>query len=632
MDNLTEMDDAKIITLQNIDLNTDLADESLEVLLLGDNTKYTRAGEVVTINGSIYYGISNSGVPSKGRKTIALMQAKFVTYEDRRTLTITDDDIEMFYRMANYGKIDVLDILVNMFAPMVIGERDKKLACLRSMVGGNDENHRGRIHTLFVGDFGLAKSKITIETTKVIPNSRFITIQHASAKSALAIVEKNNDSTTLLYGPIPLSSGAIAGLDELQTWGLDEQSSILSVMEEGAFRLVKYGKDKPIKATPTVIATMNPQDIAYKNRTTLSKDEITMLKPLQDRFDQIYVFLDNRMEHEDREFSDKHLTNITKNFKYNYDFLSKYLLFAKTLKVTMTEHAKSMIGEFWVSNRRDKTLAMGNRALEALVRLCEATAKLRLKTVVDESIVIEVQEFYKAMLEQQGKFVKTIEDPRIVATNALIEHVRTVQCTITFKELIKKMCDQEPFIHTWLFGGAGYSDHIIDLAGDSNKKYRELYERFFQRINQPGSKISVTSYKPLTVVWQTAKVTSTNDPNDPNDQKINPPTKNIVVESGDNDVSGNSPNVSLRQNKDTKTNPSPNPTTDFSLGENKNRSNRSFRSFVPNANPNSPTYEYLAETDAYRCNWCKMIYYISTKGTNAHPCNIRARGENEVSP
>lgn len=39
-DKLTEVDDAKIIMLQNIDLNADL-DEQLEVMLLGDNTKYT---------------------------------------------------------------------------------------------------------------------------------------------------------------------------------------------------------------------------------------------------------------------------------------------------------------------------------------------------------------------------------------------------------------------------------------------------------------------------------------------------------------------------------------------------------------------------------------------------------------
>ena len=41
----------------------------------------------------------------------------------------------------------------------------------------------------------------------------------------------------------------------------------------------------------------------------------------------------------------------------------------------------------------------------------------------------------------------------------------------------------------------------------------------------------------------------------------------------------------------------------------------------------TPTYEYLEQVNAYRCNWCKCIYFGDTKDTNAaHPCNFRGRG------
>jgi hypothetical protein len=72
------------------------------------------------------------------------------------------------------------------------------------------------------------------------PNSRFITAHSASSKSALGIVDSNNDTKTLIYGPIPLSSGSLVGIDELQTWDFDEQGSLLSIMEEGEFFLLKY--------------------------------------------------------------------------------------------------------------------------------------------------------------------------------------------------------------------------------------------------------------------------------------------------------------------------------------------------------------------------------------------------------
>jgi hypothetical protein len=36
----------------------------------------------------------------------------------------------------------------------------------------------------------------------------------------------------------------------------------------------------------------------------------------------------------------------------------------------------------------------------------------------------------------------------------------------------------------------------------------------------------------------------------------------------------------------------------------------------------NPTYEYLEPVDKYRCNRCKIIYDVSTKGTATHPCNL----------
>ena len=261
----TKIDDAKIITLQNIDLtNGDQIDETLEVLLMGDNTKYTRAGEVVTIQGSLYYGVSNIGTPGKNKKTIALMSSKFVTYEDRQSFVVTDRDIETFYRFAS--KDGVIDRLVSMTAPNVIGEYDGKLGGLRSIVGGREENRRCRINSLYVGDKGLGKTTLVNEFVKMQPNSRSITAHTASSKSALGIVDSNGDTKTLIYGPIPLSSGALVSIDELQTWPYDEQGILLSVMEHGEFYLLKYGRNRPIKAQTTILATVNPQDIHYTNR------------------------------------------------------------------------------------------------------------------------------------------------------------------------------------------------------------------------------------------------------------------------------------------------------------------------------------------------------------------------------
>ena len=94
-----------------------------------------------------------------------------------------------------------------MFAPNIIGHSDKKLGLLRSLVGGSldhgdDNGRRGRIHTLLVGDPGLAKSVLAREATNLLPNSRYVTATNASGKSLVVIIDKENDSLIARYGAV----------------------------------------------------------------------------------------------------------------------------------------------------------------------------------------------------------------------------------------------------------------------------------------------------------------------------------------------------------------------------------------------------------------------------------------------
>ena len=498
---LTEMDDAKIITLQNTDLISNL-DETLEVMLFGDNTKYTKAGEIVTINGTIYHGISNMGIPSKGRKIVTLMRTKFVTYEDRRTFVITERDIESFHRFAS--KKNVLQRLISMTAPNVIGWEEVKLGGISSIVGGVDHKRRGRIGSLFVGDKGLAKSLMMRELVKVVPNSRYITASSASSKSALGIVDVVNETKTLVYGPIPLSSGALVGIDELQSWTFEEQSVLLGVMEEGIFFLLKYGKNTPIEALTTILATANPQDIIYsKNRSTIARNEISLLPPLYDRFDQVYVFLDNLDITEKRRYADQRIQFTEERRLHNYNFITKYLLYAKKIEPVLTPEAKATLKELWVM--LSESNMVGNRSLDSVFRIAQATTKLQLKSVIDMDVAKQTMESVRLMEEKHGEYIKIADDPRVVGVDAAMGVVENTQCAISFEAITEHVCREVPSVGSWLFGGA--AGHRADV--ENNKRYRELRTRFLRRIQQPASKIVIVTINPLVVVWQTSKSTTT---------------------------------------------------------------------------------------------------------------------------
>ena len=70
-----------------------------------------------------------------------------------------------------------------------------------------------KLHTILVGDVGLAKSELLKNAVEILPGSRYENMQFATGKSLTAIVSKDEgDAITLRTGPIPQAKGAIAAL------------------------------------------------------------------------------------------------------------------------------------------------------------------------------------------------------------------------------------------------------------------------------------------------------------------------------------------------------------------------------------------------------------------------------------
>ena len=200
----------------------------------------------------------------------------------------------------------------------------------------------------------------------------------------------------------------MVGIDELQSWTYDNQGILLNVMEEGKFNLLKYARDKEIIAETTIIATANPQDINYEVRNSISIQEINILAPLRDRFDQIYVSLDEIDEERDWEYAKRRLDYTRVRRPHNYNFIKKYLIYVTGIEPTLTPEASEILRRFWIELRKQKLA--GKRTLESIFRIAEATAKLRLKTIIDVQIAQEVQESIIVMQTRLGKYVKLMQE------------------------------------------------------------------------------------------------------------------------------------------------------------------------------------------------------------------------------
>ena len=144
--------DAKSIQLEDTERPDE--NERLDVVLYDDDITNVLAGEVVVVKG--VNKVENKR-GSKTRKKTTVLHAEFIKYLHRKELVITDIDIQSFKEFAKLPNL--VERLVSMYAPNIIGHNYAKLGALRSVVGGVEHGKiRGRINTFMVGDPGTAKS------------------------------------------------------------------------------------------------------------------------------------------------------------------------------------------------------------------------------------------------------------------------------------------------------------------------------------------------------------------------------------------------------------------------------------------------------------------------------------------
>lgn len=471
--------DAKSIQLEDIEKPED--NERLDVILYDDMINDVSAGEVVEIAGDIH--IENKKENSKSKKKVNVLHAESIKYLYRKELVITPDDVTAFEKFAKFP--NVIDRLVSMIAPNVYGHETAKLGILRSIVGGIEKyGRRGRINTLLVGDPGTAKSKLARESVDVKPRSRYVTAQNTSGKSLTAIIDKEGDTLVLRLGPVALARNAICVINEMTAMSQEDQKMMLDVLEEGKFTKGAYGVFRDISAPTTILATANPFQHYWNDKQKISNDEIWMVKPLLDRFDQIYSFRDNFEEKQCKEYTDFHDMQIQRQI-HNHNFLRKYLIHASKIDVTISDDAKFMLNAFWIKAKTEGKA--NNRMLDSMFRIAEAQAKLQLKNKIDDIIAKETMNSFQVMMVQYGQFVQTIINPKQEAYGIFLEILKRTRSPISLEEVCQKACHESKHVSAFLGN---------KMSTRSNHKLRDVVDML---LNHPG--IRRIQNRPTVLLW-----------------------------------------------------------------------------------------------------------------------------------
>ena len=336
----------------------------------------------------------------------------------------TDEEVAKIEEVAKGP--DPLGIVTASIAPTISGMNDVKRALALQLFGGVPKDMpdgtriRGDIHILLVGDPGTAKSQLLRYMSSLSPRGQYASGKSASAAglTAAAVKEEGGDGRwTLEAGALVLADGGIACIDEMDKMSKDDRSAMHEAMEQQTITVVKAGISATLKSRCAVLGAANPKLGRFSTDPEANLiEEIDLPAPLISRFDVIFTILDRPNPKRDEQIA----THILKGHKLGEelrrgegitidmeshrpelspDFLKKYISYARELSPVLTDKAIESIKSYYIKTRKKgkEKISITARHLEALVRMAEASAKVRLSDEVSEEdakVAIEIMENY----------------------------------------------------------------------------------------------------------------------------------------------------------------------------------------------------------------------------------------------
>jgi len=361
-----------------------LEDDLVDTLLPGDivritgNLKTVRDEKTKRFNNFIY-----------GNYIEALEQE----FEE---LLISSDDEEQIKILAKDPKI--YDKIINSTAPSIQGYREVKEAIALQLFGGSakeleDKTRiRGDIHILIVGDPGIGKSQMLKFVSKLAPRGIYTSGKGTSGVGLTAAAVRDEfGGWSLEAGALVLGDRGNVCVDELDKMRPEDRSAIHEALEQQTISIAKAGIMATLNSRCSVLAAANPKFGRFDHYKSIA-EQINLPSTILSRFDLIFVIEDKPNVENDKKLAN-HILKIHKDnsihFDIEPDLLRKYIAYARRdIKPKLTDEAMTVLQEFYVGMRKsggddeDSPVPITARQLEALVRISEAHARIRLSDKV----------------------------------------------------------------------------------------------------------------------------------------------------------------------------------------------------------------------------------------------------------
>jgi len=316
---------------------------------------------------------------------------------------------------------EIYENLKNSLAPTMYGLDVVKLSIILQLFGGvqhilkDGTRIRGDIHVLLIGDPAVGKSQLLKLASDMMPRGKYVSGKGVTGAGLTASVVKDEQfmgGWVLEAGALVLANNSLVSIDEFEKMNKDDQVAMHEALSLQTVSIAKAAIVATLPAKTSVLAGANPKFSRFDPYIPI-REQINISETLLSRFDLKFALRDIP----DIQRDEKMVSHVldSRHFKQEESkptisplFLKKYIAYAKmNCKPKLTKVAGRKLKEFYVGLRGKSTteespVPITLRQYEGLIRLAEASAKIRLKDKVEEEDAERAIDIMKYSLRQFG--------------------------------------------------------------------------------------------------------------------------------------------------------------------------------------------------------------------------------------
>jgi DNA replication licensing factor MCM5 len=379
--------------------------------------------EVMGISSLAGPGTSRSGAPTMRLPYLRVVGININTEGSGRvSRNYSPAEEEEMQRLARDPRI--YEKLASSIAPQISQDNTsdikKALACL--LMGGSRKvlpdgvRLRGDVNVLLMGDPSTAKSQLLKFVERVAPIGVYTSGKGSSAAGLTASVVKDSKGEFYLEGgAMVLADGGVICIDEFDKMRENDRVAIHEAMEQQTISIAKAGITTVLNSRASVLAAANPIFGRYDDLKGIDEN-IDLMSTVLSRFDCIFIVRDIRDVERDKKIARHvlgvHINAAIEGNSHTPDIdaatLKKFVGFCRDrCAPRLNDEAAAMLSGQYVHIRSGvrqslrerpneaQVIPITVRQLEALVRISESLAKMRLSAEATPTDVEEAIRLFK---------------------------------------------------------------------------------------------------------------------------------------------------------------------------------------------------------------------------------------------